>query len=91
MLRAAEKEMRELGDEYVSTEHLLLAIAAHPGKAGDALRSRRGVQEELLKALQEVRGSHHVTDQNPEDKFQALEALRPRPDRGRRARASSIR
>src|SRR5205085_9881103 len=39
VLQAAEKEMRELGDEYVSTEHLMLAIAAHPGKAGDALRS----------------------------------------------------
>ena len=39
ILRDAETEMRELNDEYVSTEHLLLAIAAHPGKAGDALRS----------------------------------------------------
>ena len=38
VLRDAEKEMRELKDEYVSTEHLVLAIAAHPGKAGDALR-----------------------------------------------------
>src|SRR5690348_3491142 len=36
ILRGAEKEMRDLGDEYVSTEHLMLAIAAHPGKAGDA-------------------------------------------------------
>src|SRR5438309_1393875 len=39
VLRAAEKEMRDLKDEYVSTEHLALAIAAHPGKAGDALRT----------------------------------------------------
>src|SRR5947209_9128982 len=37
-LRAAEAEMRDLGDEYVSTEHLMLSIAAHPGRAGDALR-----------------------------------------------------
>ncbi len=73
VLRSAENEMRELGDDYVSTEHLLLAIAAHPGKAGDALREAGVSKDELLKALQEVRGSHRVTDQNPEDKFQALE------------------
>jgi ATP-dependent Clp protease ATP-binding subunit ClpB len=73
ILRDAEKEMRELGDEYVSTEHLMLAIAAHPGKAGDALRTAAGSQEQLRKALAEVRGSHRVTDQNPEDKFQALQ------------------
>ena len=65
--------MRELMDEYVSTEHLVLAIAAHPGKAGDALRTAGASRDELLKALAEVRGSHKVTDQNPEDKFQALE------------------
>ena len=73
ILRTAETEMRELKDEYVSTEHLLLAIAAHPGKAGDALRTAGASRDELLKALAEVRGSHKVTDQNPEDKFQALE------------------
>jgi ATP-dependent Clp protease ATP-binding subunit ClpB len=73
ILRTAENEMRELSDDYVSTEHLMLAIAAHPGKAGDALRSVGASREQLLKALTEVRGSHRVTDQNPEDKFQALE------------------
>ncbi len=72
VLRTAEKEMRELGDEYLSTEHLVLAIAAHPGKAGDALRSSGATREQLLKALSEVRGSNRVTDQSPEDKFQAL-------------------
>jgi ATP-dependent Clp protease ATP-binding subunit ClpB len=73
ILRDAEKEMRDLKDEYVSTEHLMLAIAAHPGKAGDALRSSGASREDLMKALSEVRGSHRVTDQSPEDKFQALE------------------
>jgi ATP-dependent Clp protease ATP-binding subunit ClpB len=73
ILRAAESEMRDLGDEYVSTEHLMLALSTHPGKAGDALRSSGASHDELLKALGEVRGSHRVTDQNPEDKFQALE------------------
>jgi ATP-dependent Clp protease ATP-binding subunit ClpB len=73
ILRTAETEARELGDDYVSTEHLLLALAAHPGRAGDALRSSGAGREELLKALADVRGPHRVTDQNPEDKFQALE------------------
>jgi ATP-dependent Clp protease ATP-binding subunit ClpB len=73
ILRTAETEMRELNDEYVSTEHLLLALAAHPGGAGDALRQNGASREELLKALSEVRGSHRVTDENPEDKFRALE------------------
>src|ERR1700727_3874262 len=73
ILRAAESEMRDLGDEYVSTEHLLLALASHPGPAGDALRANGATHDELIKALKEVRGSHRVTDQNPEDKFQALE------------------
>ncbi len=73
ILRTAESEMRDLSDDYVSTEHLMLAIAAHPGKAGDALRGVGASRDELLKALSEVRGSHKVTDQNPEDKFQALE------------------
>ena len=73
VLRDAEKEMRELKDEYVSTEHLLLAIAQHPGKAGDALRSNGAGHDPLIKALSEVRGSHRVTDENPEDKYMALE------------------
>ncbi len=73
ILRSAESEMRELGDEYVSTEHLLLALSEHPGTAGDALRSSGATHDELIKALNEVRGSHRVTDQSPEDKFQALE------------------
>jgi len=73
VLRTAEGEMRALGDEYVSTEHLMLAVAGHPGKAGDALRGAGASREQLLKALKEVRGSHRVTDQNPEDKYQALQ------------------
>ncbi|MFZ0087917.1 MAG: ATP-dependent chaperone ClpB [Solirubrobacteraceae bacterium] len=73
ILRAAEGEMRDLRDEYVSTEHLLLALSAHPGGAGDALRASGAGHDELIKALTEVRGSHRVTDENPEDKFQALE------------------
>jgi ATP-dependent Clp protease ATP-binding subunit ClpB len=73
ILRDAESEMRDLKDDYLSTQHLLLALAKHPGKAGEALRSSGASHDELLKALAEVAGSHRVTDQNPEDKFQALE------------------
>ena len=74
ILRAAETEMRELRDEYVSTEHLLLALSAHPGAAGDALRcSGRHPRRAAARRSSEVRGSHRVTDQSPEDKFQALE------------------
>ncbi|MGI9183897.1 MAG: ATP-dependent chaperone ClpB, partial [Solirubrobacteraceae bacterium] len=75
ILRAAESEMRELKDEYVSTEHLMLALAGShpPTRAGDALRAAGAGHDELARALSEVRGSHRVTDQSPEDKFQALE------------------
>ncbi|HEY2319556.1 MAG TPA: ATP-dependent chaperone ClpB [Solirubrobacteraceae bacterium] len=73
ILRTAETEMRDLTDEYVSTEHLLLALAAHPGGAGEALRANGATRDALIKALSEVRGSHRVTDENPEDKFRALE------------------
>ena len=72
VIRDAEKEMRALDDEYVSTEHLMLSIASHPGKAGDAVRSAGASHDQLLKAISEVRGGHRVTDESPEDKFQAL-------------------
>src|SRR3954468_21725729 len=67
LLQAADDEARGLGDEYVSTEHLLLALAAEP--AIDAGASR----DQLAEAVEQVRGPHRVTDQNPEDKYQALE------------------
>jgi ATP-dependent Clp protease ATP-binding subunit ClpB len=73
VLRAAEHEMRELGDEYVSAEHLLLSLAGHSSKAGDTLRANGATKANLAEALAQVRGSHRVTDQNPEDKYQALE------------------
>jgi ATP-dependent Clp protease ATP-binding subunit ClpB len=71
VLRDAEKEMRQMGDQYVSTPHLLLAIAAHPGAAGDALRSAGASRDELLKAIPAVQ-TQPVTDQSPEEKFEAL-------------------
>src|ERR687884_45179 len=67
LLDQADREARGFGDEYVSTEHLLLALAADPQIATDASR------DQLADAVQAVRGPHRVTDQNPEDKYQALE------------------
>ncbi len=62
------------GDQYVSTEHLLLALAAEEGpRRRRALRAVGASRERLLQALVEVRGPHRVTDQSPEDKYQALE------------------
>jgi ATP-dependent Clp protease ATP-binding subunit ClpB len=73
VLRAAEEEMRRMRDEYVSTEHLALALAADPGPTGEVLRSLGAGHDDLAKAVAEIRGSQRVTDQSPEEKFQALE------------------
>src|ERR671915_481185 len=67
LLRQADDEARGMGDEYVSTEHLLLALASDPKIDVGAAR------DQLAEAVQQVRGPHRVTDQNPEDRYQALE------------------
>ena len=70
----AEAEAKELGDQYVSTEHLLLAMAEEKGTTLRSILNLRNVKaDDLRRALQEVRGSHRVTDQSPEEKYQALE------------------
>src|SRR5688572_29130979 len=70
----AEGDARKMGDAYASTEHLLLALAEEKGTAARNLLSAQGVSsEDLRQALQAVRGSHRVTDQSPEEKYQALE------------------
>src|SRR6266511_2890173 len=64
----------QFNDEYVSTEHFLLAIAQTKETNAARILARHGaVPDALLKALQSVRGTQRVTDQNPEDKYQALE------------------
>jgi ATP-dependent Clp protease ATP-binding subunit ClpB len=73
LLRTSMNEAESLRDEYVSTEHLLLALTEERGEAGKIL-SRAGLgRADVLKALESVRGSQRVTDQNPESKYQALE------------------
>jgi ATP-dependent Clp protease ATP-binding subunit ClpB len=67
-LDQAEQEADRLKDEYISTEHLVLALADHK-----ALKDAGARHDALLKALRQIRGSQRVTDQNPESKYQALE------------------
>jgi len=67
-LEQAEKEADRLKDEYISTEHLLLALADNK-----LMREAGAAHDGLLKALKEIRGNQRVTDQNPESKYQALE------------------
>src|SRR5579875_2779789 len=74
VLDQAFKEAENFKDDYVSTEHLLLALAKQKGEAVQAALAAHGATyDAILKALQAVRGSQRVTDQNPEGKFQALE------------------
>ena len=73
ILRQAEKEMAKLKDEYVSAEHYLLALADSGVSAGKLLKSLGVTHAKLMQALQQVRGSQRVTDQNPEDKYQTLQ------------------
>ncbi|MGH7215221.1 MAG: Clp protease N-terminal domain-containing protein, partial [Tepidisphaeraceae bacterium] len=68
---AAQKEADRLKDEYVSTEHLLLALAQAKGDARDLLARIGATHDAILAALKDVRGGQRVTDQNPEDKYQA--------------------
>jgi ATP-dependent Clp protease ATP-binding subunit ClpB len=73
VLEAAQKQADTMKDEFVSTEHLLLALAQVDTKAKNVLKLNAIDDQSILKALQAVRGSARVTDQNPEGKFQALE------------------
>jgi ATP-dependent Clp protease ATP-binding subunit ClpB len=92
VLEAAFKEADALKDEYVSTEHLLLAIAAQKDDpAGRMLREAGADREELLKALLSVRGGARVTDPDPESKYQALEKFsRDLTDAARRGKVDPV-
>ena len=73
-LDRAEQEATKLGDDFVSTEHLLLALAETKGTTARELFGAAGVnRDDLLAALKAVRGAHQVTDQHPEGQYQALE------------------
>jgi ATP-dependent Clp protease ATP-binding subunit ClpB len=73
ILNSAWKEAERLTDEYLSTEHLLIAIADERGGVSSQILQRSGVTKDaIFRVLQEIRGSQRVTDQNPEEKYQAL-------------------
>ncbi|MBI5774455.1 MAG: ATP-dependent chaperone ClpB [Verrucomicrobia bacterium] len=73
-LAAAQKEAKSLKDDFVSTEHLLLGLLDKGGEALKKIFAKHLLKRDaVLKALVELRGNQRVTDQNPEDKFQALE------------------
>jgi len=73
MLDGAEKEMSILKDEFTSAEHYLLALAGANVPAAKLLKEFGVTRDKLMQALQQVRGSQRVTDQNPEGKYQTLE------------------
>ncbi len=72
VLRQADKFARELGDQYVSTEHLLLGLASRNDKSAGILKSAGATTDNLRTAIAEVRKGKTVTDQSPEEKFEAL-------------------
>ncbi len=74
VLEAAFAEATKMKDEYVSIEHIFLAIADEKNGQAAAILSRRGVaRDSILKVLLDIRGNQRITDPNPEEKYQALE------------------
>ncbi|CAN5764971.1 ATP-dependent chaperone ClpB [soil metagenome] len=73
VLDGAEKAAQQFGDEYVSTEHLLLGVLEGGGSAAQTLTDGGTTIDSIKNALKDIRGGQRVTDQNPEDKYQALE------------------
>jgi ATP-dependent Clp protease ATP-binding subunit ClpB len=73
VVSAAERQMSTLDDEYLSTEHLLVALAEAGGPTGDLLRRHGAAPKVLLEAFGKVRGSARVTSADPESTYQALE------------------
>jgi ATP-dependent Clp protease ATP-binding subunit ClpB len=70
----ALKQAKDLKDEYISTEHLLLAMTASDDSAASKLLKGQGITTEIIyRVLKEIRGTQRVTDQSPEDKYQALQ------------------
>jgi len=74
VLMKAQEEADKLKDEYVSTEHIFIAMVEEKGSAAGRILAESGISRDgIFKTLKEIRGSQRVTDQNPEGKYQALE------------------
>jgi len=72
LLEQADKEAEHLKDEYISVEHLLIALFDVEGPALDAIKKQAVNRQKVLDAMRVIRGVHQVTDPNPEEKYQAL-------------------
>ena len=72
VLDRAWQEAQQLRDQYISTEHILLAIAELKNDGGRLLQAHGATRDTILKALQDIRGTQRVTDQHPEEKYDAL-------------------
>ena len=72
VLNGAFNEAEQLKDEYVSTEHILISIAQSNGRVGQLLKQYGVTRDRIYQILVSIRGSQRITDQNPEDKYQAL-------------------
>nr|WP_202445422.1 ATP-dependent chaperone ClpB [Streptomyces sp. SID4941] len=73
VLADADQRAKELGDDYLSTEHLLIAVAARGGRAGEILQAQGASAEKLLDAFEKSRGGRRVTTPDPEGQYKALE------------------
>ena len=72
VFEAAMSEAGRLQDEFISTEHLLIGLAEKGGEVARLLKENTITRDRILAVLKDIRGSHRVTDQNPEEKYQAL-------------------
>lgn len=72
VLEKAFEEATHLTDEFISIEHLLLAIAGTYGPSSEILKRNGATPDAILTSMREIRGAHRVTDPNPEEKYQAL-------------------
>jgi len=91
VLETADKTAGDMHDDYVSIEHLLMALAVVKSPAAELLRAEGASPEALLQALVDIRGAQRVTDQNPEAKYQALERYtRDLTDQARRGKLDPV-
>jgi len=72
MLESAFSEADKMKDQYISLEHILIALASCPGESGNILKNNGITRDAILKVLKDIRGNQTITDQNPEEKYQAL-------------------
>lgn len=72
VLEKASEEATHLTDEFISVEHLMLAITSSYGPASEILKKHGAISDRVLSVMREIRGVHRVTDPNPEEKYQAI-------------------